>query len=301
MTSSQIRTVYDNLGFYPIPGSELNVMPNPPMETQFDSEGKVVGDRQGYWLEKSLDGYKLQHKRPYHCYNELEHCFEIGNFATQGFDQITGTNKLFHSTTPNVGHVSATDDKDNEGKCFQFKYKGNAKRQIIFGSRFFSEIGLNQSNKCVWSSPTGVQFEWSIHPEIVSSVNVVDISFIVAMEGKSHPVHIPLVCRGKFKGGYLDVGDRGGMVEYKFQSHIPLSGKFYAYASDEVIKQLQGLRYVAIGMVCNFYCHGEASFDMYSFKLSHSPSSSANRSELVLPAPHTIDSRLDGNFPLINN
>lgn len=301
MTSSQIRTVYDNLGYFPLLDSELNIMPNPSMETQFDTEGKVIGDRQGYWLEKSTDGYQLNHNIPYDCYNELEHCFEIGNFATQGFDQVTGTNKLFHSTLPNSGQVTATEDPDNDGHCFQFKYTQNAKRQIIFGSRFLSEIGMTNSNKCVWSSPTGLQFEWTVHPEITSSVNVVDISFIVAMEDKSRPVHIPLVCRGKFKGSYLDIGDRGGMVDYKFQSHISLSGKFYAYVSDEVIKQLQGLRYVAIGMVCNFYCHGEASFDMYNFKLSHSSPSTSSKSELILPAPHTINSRLDGNLPLINN
>ena len=86
MTSSQIRTVYDNLGYYPLEGSDLNVMPNPPMITEFDDEGKVIGERQGYWIEKYTDGYKLRHNKHYHCFNEKEHCFKIGNFATQSFN-----------------------------------------------------------------------------------------------------------------------------------------------------------------------------------------------------------------------
>ena len=97
---------------------------------------------------------------------------------------------------------------------------------------------------------------------------MIDLSLIVAMEDKRLPVHIPLVCRGKFKGSYVDVGDRGGLIDDKFKGYVPLSGNFYAYASDETMNELSKCRYVAIGMVCNFYCHGEASFDMFSFKLS---------------------------------
>ena len=113
----------------PLAGSDLNVMPNPPMITEFDDEGKVIGDRQGYWIEKFTDGYQLRHNEHYQCYNEKEHCFEIGNFATQSFNRVIGVDKLFHSTTPNTGHVTSDD-----GKCFQFNYEGNGKRQLILGS-----------------------------------------------------------------------------------------------------------------------------------------------------------------------
>jgi hypothetical protein len=301
MTSSQIRTVYDNLGYFPLPDSELNIMPNPPMITQFDAEGKVVGDRQGYWIEKYNDGHQLNHKTPYDCFDDQYDCLEIGNFATQPFQQVTGVNKLFHSMIPNTGHVSATEDQDNDGQCLQLRFNNNGKRQIILGSRYKSEVINNPSNECVWSSPTGVQFEWNMHPEINSSVNIVDMSFIVVVEGRSQPVHVPLVCRGKFKGPYIDVGDRGGLVEYKFVSYVPMTGKFYAYISDEVLKKLQGVNYVAIGMVYNLYCHGDASFDIFNFKLAHSSPSTKLRSELVLPAPHTVQSKLSSNFPLINN
>ena len=93
------------------------------------------------------------------------------------------------------------------------------------------------------------------------------------------------MCRGKFKGSYVDVGDRGGLIDDKFKGYVPLSGNFYAYASDETMNELSKCRYVAIGMVCNFYCHGEASFDMFSFKFSLLNDSTGVKSEMILLHP----------------
>ncbi len=187
------------------------------------------------------------------------------------FTKFNNTDKLFSSYIPN------TDQSAEWSFSAEFSSESNGEKHIFFGSPYKSQL-LNKKSR--WTSCTGLQFTERSLSDIAI---VLDNIYLIYYKPGDDSMYY----------GKINQSDNKNVINENYKRN-------YGYVSDEEINIIKRDKLVTIGCVMDIHTRGNGYFNLYDFKLLRSRQYKSKRSLLIVPAPHTIQSRFRGrSVPIV--
>jgi hypothetical protein len=200
--------------------------------------------------------------------DEVLDCSKVESGSTR----FNNTDKLFSSYVPN------TDQSQDWSFSAEFSGESNGNKWIYFGSPYKSQLLRKKSR---WTSATGIQFSERSQSSV--GVVVLERAYLI----------------------YYSPGDKSmcyARVQYS-ENGETISDDYkrnYGYVSNDEINIIQRNKLLTVGCIMDINSRGNGYINLYDFKLLRSRQLKSKRSLLIVPAPHSIYSRINNrSVPIV--
>lgn len=228
--------------------------------------GDVTGEN-SHWYPDIFDAYASNVGSSFQPLSS--HCGVLNaSLIDSGFTSLINKEALFSSYTPNSDHDTRF--------CFRAEFQQSSMGRKLLYMGAPNKTMMSRS-KARWTSSVGLQY--SISSKTDSDVVVFnDIYLIYYKYGDSSL--------------YFDCISKPEPGKDKFST--------YGYISDEGIQKVKDHKLITVGCAFDVNTRGTGYIDVYDFKMLRSKNNASKKSVLVMPAPHTLESRIGSkSIPIV--
>ncbi len=228
--------------------------------------GDVTGEN-SHWYPDIIDAYSSNISTSFQPLTS--HCKAIdASMIDSGFTSLINKEALFSSYTPNSDHDTRF--------CFraEFKQSSMGRKLLYMGAPSKTMMSMSKAR---WTSSVGLQY--SISSKTDSGVVLFNDVYLIYYKYGDPSLYFD--CLNKPESG-----------KDKFST--------YGYISEEGIQKVKDHKLITVGCAFDVNTRGAGYIDVYDFKMLRSKDTTTKKSLLVMPAPHTLESRIGSkSIPIV--